>query len=124
MRKKQLSVAAQRLLGGELKTLVPSLHEGGIYEETLMSSVAFTPGLIWSAEKKLRQRSGWSRLANVAGYLGMSTETLVRRNAKFRKSDQILIGRTITESRVGVEFKDDEEIISANGNGRFVRRSA
>ena len=86
-----------------------------------MSSVAFTPGLIWSAEKKLRQRSGWSRLANVAGYLGMSTETLVRRNAKFRKSDQILIGRTITESRVGVEFKDDEEIISANGNGRFVR---
>lgn len=63
-------------------------------------------------------------LASIAGYLGMSIETLVRRYAKIRKSDQLLIGRAITESRVGVEFEDDEEIISANGNGRFLRRSA
>ncbi len=63
-------------------------------------------------------------LASTDGYFGMSIETLFRGYAKFRKRDELLIRRAITESRVGVEFEEDEKIISANGNARFLRRSA
>ncbi|ACP24486.1 putative phage integrase [Sinorhizobium fredii NGR234] len=62
-------------------------------------------------------------LAAIAGYLGMSIETLVRRYAKVRKTDQIAIGQAFTQSRAGAEFEDDI-VGHGSGLGRFAPQKA